>query len=67
MADHFLRTEKRQEHITYGKSTKALDGKGGLYALVFGAFPVVRVIQDRLDGARPWKDSVDGEKRRYGS
>jgi len=26
----------------------------GLYALVFGAFPMVRVIQDGLDGARPW-------------
>ena len=33
----------------------------GLYALVFGAFPMVRVIQDGLDGARPWRGGIGGE------
>ena len=33
----------------------------GLYALVFGVFPMVHVIQDGLDGARPWRGSIGSE------
>jgi len=38
----------------------------GIHALVFGAFPMVRVIQGGLDGALPWRGGVcDGITARW--